>query len=108
MTEHQMTVGLFEAIDAAGGRVWHIKDSRNVPETTDLPDIIAVLPGRVLMLELKSQKRRRTFGQERVHDLMQTVTSITAGTVRPVPKDGELSYDDVINLIRTESGFDPL
>ena len=99
-SEAEMLAGLTDAVTAKGGRLWHVNDSRSCPELVDLPDVIALVPGLALLLELKSQRRRfASVNQEAVCRLLETVEEGITGVVRPVPKPGEYSYDEVLDLL---------
>ena len=100
-TEADMLAGLEQIVQLKGGRCWHIRDSRNCPETADLWDTTILLPGLLVAVELKSQRRPfESAGQAAVASVLATVERAVCGVVRPVPKPGELSYDEVLDLLR--------
>lgn len=74
---------------------------------TDCPDLVIVLPGIVAVLELKSQKRRVTPGQESVFRIVRSaaldgtgwVTGL-ATIVRPIPKNEyEIAFTDLLDVL---------
>lgn len=97
--ESGMEESIRELVEWKKGRMWHIRDSRGAPETADMPDLLILIPGRVLVIESKSQNRALTPGQSAVADLMSTVTGCTLGVMRPNPLAGELSFDQVLQII---------
>ena len=83
------------------GRMWHVRDARQSPETEDMPDLLILVPGGLAVIELKSQDRATTPGQLEVKWLMSTVTSALTAFVRPEPLDGEWSFDDLLQALKT-------
>jgi len=96
--EADMERTIREAVEYRGGRVWSVRDSRGLA-IEDMPDLIIVLPPVVALIELKSQRRRITPGQAHVTDLLATCTDLVTGIVRPIPKPGELSQDDLLAIL---------
>lgn len=99
MREIDMEQTIREKVNAVGGRMFHIRDSRTARETKDMPDLLIIVPGMVAVIELKSQKRATTLGQREVADLMQTANRFMVGIVRPIPKAGEYSFDQLIDAL---------
>lgn len=93
-----MAAAIKEAVEYRGGRCWHARDSRG-QNLTDMLDLVIVLPPYVALVELKSQRRPTTPGQLHTLDLLAECTRIESLIVRPVPKDGETSYDDFLRWI---------
>lgn len=64
------------------------------------PDCCCVKDGRMLFLEIKAQKGRVSPKQRAWIDALEDVPMVTAAVVRPAPKhDGELSFDDALELL---------
>lgn len=100
--EAEMAAAIKAAVELRGGRCWSVRDSRRL-DVTDLPDLIVVLPGRaVAFVELKSMKRPITEGQAAALALLRECRGVEAMVVRPVPRDGEVSYDDFLAWLSTE------
>lgn len=99
-TEAAMEHAIRRAVSLKGGRCWHLGDARNAPELTDLTDLIVVVPGVAALAELKSMRRVVTPGQREVADLLATVERFVGGIVRPVPRNGEMSYDEFLDALR--------
>lgn len=103
-TEAGMTDALGELVGYLGGRMWHVRDSRQSPETEDMPDLLIIVPGLVAVVELKSQRRQTTFGQTLVRELMHTIPDcpcVLAWHVRPEPNRvvGEKSFDQLFERL---------
>lgn len=98
-TEAEIEKAIRDAVEALGGRCWHVRDSRGM-DVEDMPDLLIVLPPIVALIELKSQRRQVTPGQEQVLDLLSGCRRIVSGIVRPHPKPGEMSQDDVLAIIQ--------
>lgn len=98
-TEDQMMHAIQEAVGFRQGRLFHLRDARMAPELEDLSDLIVVVPGFAALAELKSQRRTVTTGQLEVATLLSTVTRFWGGIVRPVPREGETSYDDFLRML---------
>lgn len=98
-TEAEMEDAIRDLVALRGGRCWHVNDARSSPEMADAPDLLILLPGAAFWIELKSQKRHVTPGQKEVAALMATVTRFVGGTIRPHPREGELSFDELIALL---------
>lgn len=84
------------------GLVFHIRDSRGAPEMVGFPDLVIVLPEKstVLFVELKSQKRRVTPDQRIVIWALEQCSEVRAYVVRPEPKTGEISFDQLLEVLR--------
>lgn len=93
-----MEATIRDAVERWGGRCWHVRDSRQL-DVEDMPDLLIAVPGTVALIELKSQRRRVTAGQRHVLDLMAGCTRVVSGIVRPVPRDGEMSLDDLLEML---------
>jgi len=98
-TEAGMRRAIADLVALRGGRLWFVEDSRNCPEMTDAPDVLILVPGVVVVAELKSQRRRFTAGQIEVAALLASVERAVCVVVRPNPKDGELSYDQLLEVL---------
>jgi hypothetical protein len=104
-TEDEMERTIREAVELLGGRCWHVRDSRRL-DVQDMPDLLIVLPPFVALLELKSQRRKVTPGQESVLQLLERCHIVTSGIVRPVPKEGEMSLDEALELMVHQVSID--
>lgn len=98
-TEAEMEAAIRDLVALRGGRCWHVNDARSSPEMADAPDLLILLPGAAFWIEVKSQQRRVTAGQQEVAALMATVTRFVGGTVRPNPREGEMAFDELIALL---------
>jgi hypothetical protein len=101
-TEAQMETTIRDLVDLQGGRLFHLNDARQAPELKDLPDLIVLTPGRAAIVETKSQKRRTTAGQRQVMELLRGPIVFFGGIVRPVPKEGERSFDEFLEWLKGE------
>ena len=104
-TEAEMTETIAELVGFLGGRMWHVRDSRQAPETADMPDLVIIVPGLVAIVELKSQLRGITLGQAEVRDLLLSIPDnpyCVGWMVRPNPDRsvGERSYDELLERLR--------
>ena len=101
-SEAEMLAAITDLVTLKGGRLWHLHDARTAPELVDLWDTTAILPGGLLVcLEVKSQARPfESAGQEAVCRMLESVGRVVTGVVRPVPKPGEYSYDEVLDILR--------
>lgn len=95
-----MRAVIAELVSLKHGRMFWIPRSDVVPAMADWPDLVLIVPPRVIFCELKSQTRRITPGQADVIALLESCSDVDALIVRPVPKEGEISYDDLIGLIK--------
>lgn len=86
------------AVEARGGRVWHVRDSRKMA-VQDMPDLIIVCPPIVALIELKSHRRDITDGQAVVIDLLAHCDQLLSGVVRPIPRDGEMDLDALLEQV---------
>lgn len=100
-SEDHMMDAIRQAVAFKGGKSWHLNDARTSPELEDLPDLIIVCDEWVGLLELKSQTRAVTAGQQEVAGMLRCAKRVVAGVVRPMPRVGELAYDDVIRWLAT-------
>lgn len=83
------------------GRLFYIRDSRATPEMVDFPDLMIVLPPRVIFCELKSARRATTAGQAEVLAMLERCSDVDTFLVRSVPRDEtEFSYDAVLDLLQ--------
>ena len=98
MTEADMEATIRDAVELRGGKCWHVRDSRRL-DVEDMPDLLIVCGHTVALLELKSQRRRITAGQQHVLELLAGCDRIVAGIVRPVPHEGELSLDEALHRL---------
>jgi hypothetical protein len=105
-TEAQMEGAIRELVRLRGGRLWHLVDTRDAPELTDLPDLLILVPptatgpGVAAWVELKSQRRIVTPGQAEVAALLASATAFVGGIVRVDPRDGEMGYDELLEALR--------
>jgi hypothetical protein len=99
-TEEQMADAIKTAVELRGGRCWHARDSRG-QNLTDLPDLIIMLPdaNMVVFIELKSQYRKLTEGQQTVLKHLSQCHEVMSLVVRPRPIDDEISYDDCLQWL---------
>ncbi len=104
-TEASMEAAIRDLVALRHGKVFHLRDARRAPELADLPDLIVLLPpspgrpGLVALLELKSHRRPVTPGQAEVAGLVASAGRVVGGIVRANPREGELSYDDILSLL---------
>lgn len=96
--EAEMERTIREGVEARGGRVFSIRDSRGMA-VADMPDLLIVCGSTVALLELKSQRRRITAGQQHVLELLSRCDELLTGVVRPEPRAGELSFDDALRRL---------
>lgn len=101
MTERSMRDAIIEIVTCRGGKVFFVHDSRSAPATADLPDLIVIAPWMraVFLVELKSQRRPVTTGQAEVLALLAGCRTVISGIVRPVPREGEMSYDQFLGWL---------
>ena len=101
ISEIQMRESIIELVTIRGGRVFYIRDSRGTPEMTGFPDLVLVLPdkGMVMFVELKSQKRRVTEAQQVVMWTLQQCSEVRSYLVRPKPHEGEISFDQLMEVL---------
>lgn len=99
--EAEMTDAIAHLVGLRQGRLWHLDDARTAPELVDMPDLVFVIPGLVGMLEVKSNDRPfESLEQERVAALLADVRRVVTGVCRPKPRDGEYSYEDVLEYLK--------
>jgi hypothetical protein len=101
-TEAQMETTIRDLVNLNGGRLFHLRDARQAPELEDMPDLIVLTPGHAAIVETKSQKRRTTTGQRQVMELLSGPIAFFGGIVRPVPRDGERSFDEFLEWLKGE------
>lgn len=82
-TEDEMLAVISDLVALKGGRLWHLRDARRAPELEDLPDVIAICDNKVLLIELKSARRKVTPGQQRVADMLDQCDALIVGVFRP-------------------------
>lgn len=99
VTEAAMRSAIAELVALKGGRLFFVRDSRQAPEMTDFPDLVILLPPRVLFVELKSHRRATTAGQAEVIAMLEGCGDVDAIVVRPVPRAGEMAYADFIAFL---------
>ena len=97
-TEHSLELAIAEYVARNGGRCWHVRDSRGM-NVVDMPDLLIILPPMIGLIELKSQRRKVTAGQHEVLRLISECRVIESGIVRPIPQEGEMSLDDVLEVM---------
>ena len=83
-----------------GGKVFHIRNSSKAPEMEGFPDLVIISPPWLAIVELKSQEREVTVGQRRVLTLLEGVTRLHTGIVRPEPHPGETGYAEFLELLK--------
>ena len=104
-TEADMEATVRDLVRLRGGRFFHVTRSDLVPELTDLPDWLILLPrpngaGIVILAEAKSANRRVTLGQQTVLALAAECSRFESFVVRSVnPKDGEISFDQFLAFL---------
>lgn len=100
VTEKEMEAVIRDAVGTRG-RVFHIRDSRGLPDWEGFPDLVIILPerNRVLFVELKSQKRKVTMGQAAVMIELEQCHEIEAYIVRPKPKTGEIGFEQLMEVL---------
>lgn len=99
-TEAEMQTALDDYAKARGGFSWHINRSDFCPEMVNFWDSTVLVPGTVYLLELKTNDRPFIGRQRKVADLLTTVSRVVCGVVRPDPKPGEYSYDELVEIMR--------
>ncbi len=97
-TEDELEATIREAVALRGGRCWHVRDSRGL-DVEDMPDLLIVCPPVLALIELKSQRRNVTAGQAHVLELVWQCNVIVSGIVRPVPRSGEMSLDQLLAML---------
>ncbi len=102
MTERDMQENLRMWALQNGWMPYHTADSRR--SHPGFPDLVCVKDGHLLFIELKSQKGRISPWQRVWLDCLADVPSATVVVVRPTPKDGEISYDDALELLAKGPG----
>jgi hypothetical protein len=103
VSEAAMQQTITELVTMRGGRVWHVRRSDVAPETVDLPDLLILDPmgARVILAELKSQKRTVTLGQQAVLAMARECGDFHPFLIRPTPKDHtETSYDRFLEFLK--------
>ena len=75
----------------AGWQVWHNPDSRKTQG--GVPDLLCLKPGRLLFLELKTEKGRVRPAQKEVLELIQSA-GVEAYLIRP--SDWENMIEDLL------------
>lgn len=106
MREAGMEAAIREGVERLGGYCWSVPDSRRTA-TGDMPDLVIALPGSerenrpgtVALIELKSQNRPVTAGQRRALDVLAGCTTLLTGVCRPVPRAGEIGYDELLQRL---------
>lgn len=94
LTEREMQDAIRVAALRNGWHFYHTHDSRR--SDGGFPDCVCVKNGRVLVFELKKQSGRVSEKQRGWIAALSNVPYCTAAIVRPIPKDGEMSYDDAL------------
>ncbi len=102
MTERDMQETLRMWALQNGWLAFHVFDSQR--SHPGFPDLCCVKDGRLLFLELKSQKGRISPWQRQWLTCLADVPAATVVVVRPTPRDGEISYDDALALLATGPG----
>lgn len=97
LTEREMQDAIRTAALRYGWAFYHTHDSRR--SDGGFPDCVCVKDGRVLVFELKRQRGRVGPKQQAWIDQFASVPNVTAAIVRPIPKEGEMSYDDALELL---------
>jgi len=96
-TERQLQDAIKQAALANGWLFYHTHSS--IRSDPGFPDCVCVRGGSVLVFELKAQKGRVSPQQRAWIDALNRPPVILAAIVRPIPKDGEISYDDALALL---------
>lgn len=103
VTEDQMEQAIRDLIRGKG-RIFHLRDARTSPELADLPDLIVIAPPVLAILELKSFRRKATTGQIEVMQLLADCSQLVTGIVRIEPREGEMSFDEVLSMLGNIGG----
>lgn len=83
-----------------GGRLFWVNRSDSSPAMADCPDLIIILPPRVILVELKSWRRRITDGQRAVLELLAECPRAESFLVRSEPRDEtETGYTEFVEWI---------
>lgn len=94
-TERQLQDTLWTCAKRCGWDAYHTHDSRR--SEPGFPDLVCVKQGRILFLEIKKQRGRVSPEQRRWIDALAVIGSpVAAFVVRPIPRTGELSFDDAL------------
>lgn len=98
--EIEMERAIREGVGYRGGHVFSVRDSRKLA-VEHMPDLLIVAPHieTVALIELKSQRRDLTDGQRHVLDLLTRCDRLLTGVCRPVPRDGEIGYDELLQRL---------
>lgn len=102
VSEAAMQDAIEQVVRMRGGRTFHVRRADVAPELVDLPDLLILDPmgSRIVLAELKSQKRQVTPGQQTVLAMARECGSFHPFLVRPTPKDHtETSYTDFVNWL---------
>jgi hypothetical protein len=99
--EADLEKSISDAVKALGGRTFHVRDSRGL-DIEDMPDLLVISPPLVALWELKSQRRYVTPGQAEVLELLTYCERLESGVIRPIPREGELSLDSALAILRGE------
>lgn len=114
-TESDTLKALKDFALARGGVLFHIRDSRGL-DVVGLPDTIIVLPpyyspdtgqelhpGTLSMFELKTRRDRLSAPQRHILELLEQVTTVASGVIRPTPKqEYEISLDEALRWLGKE------
>lgn len=93
-----MAHAIKQAVELRGGRCWFARDSRG-QNLTDMLDLLILLPPYVMLVELKSQRRKLTVGQAGTLQMAEECTRVLAAVVRPRPDFAEIGYDAFLEFI---------
>lgn len=68
------------------------------------PDCVCYKDRVLVIFELKAQKGRVSAAQKNWIDRFNDLPNCTSAIVRPEPKEGEMSYDDALELLAAGPG----
>jgi hypothetical protein len=93
-SENALELAITEYVARNGGKCWHARDSRG-QNLKGMLDLHIVLPPTVMDVELKSQKRVVTTEQQETLALLARCSEFAYAVVRPSPKPGEVTLDEL-------------
>lgn len=80
--EEQLLADVAARVKAAGGRLWHLRDSRGQPGMTGLPDCLILIGSRLYAVELKGPSGEVTDGQRAALVEFSRIKRVSAHIVR--------------------------
>ena len=100
LTEAQMQDAIRTAALRNGWLFYHTHNSRR--SDAGFPDCVCVKDGRMIVFELKKQSGRVEPKQRAWVNRFADVPNCTAAIVRPIPKAGEISYDQALEMFQED------